>query len=140
MHTAIARRPRSREPGGLGAADKMGTNHAAVLIVGGIACVCDLRTRRIPNILTFGGAALAIIYSMWTSGPGGLVTSIGGWLVGAALFLPMFVLGGMGAGDVKLAACTGAWLGPMAALFVALYSAIAGGVMALAVALGTGYL
>src|SRR5688572_3175440 len=111
----------------------METNQVAVLILSGIACVCDLRTRRIPNLLTFGGAALAIFYSIWVSGPGGLITSGGGWLVGAALFMPMFLLGGMGAGDVKLAACLGAWLGPGTALLVALYSAIAGGVMAVVV-------
>ena len=117
----------------------MSLNEAVVLILGGLACVCDLRTRRIPNLLTFGGAALALAYSVWMSGFGGLLTSVGGWAVGCALFLPMFVLGGMGAGDVKLAACLGAWLGPMPAVFVALYSAIAGGVMALVVALATGY-
>lgn len=117
----------------------MRTSEAVVLILGGIACVCDLRTRRIPNLLTFGGAAIAIAYSLWVSGLGGLATSVGGWMVGVALFLPMFVLGGMGAGDVKLAGCLGAWLGPTTALFLALYSAIAGGVMALVVALATGY-
>ena len=117
----------------------MGTNHVAVLILGGVACVYDLRTRRIPNLLTFGGAVLAIAYSLLAFGFAGLLTSIGGWMTGVALFLPMCALGGMGAGDVKLAACLGAWLGPMASLFVALYSALAGGVMALVVALATGY-
>ena len=117
----------------------MGTSQVVVLIMGGIACVCDLRTRRIPNALTLGGAALAVVYSIATAGAAGLVTSLGGWATAAALFLPMFVLGGMGAGDVKLAACIGAWLGPRAALLVALYSALAGGLMALAVALTTGY-
>ncbi len=117
----------------------MGTNQAVVLVLGAIACVCDIRTRRIPNLLTFGGAALAIVYSLWVSGLNGLVSSVGGWGIGCALFLPMFLLGGMGAGDVKLAACIGAWLGPMAAVFFALYSAIAGGVMAVGVALATGY-
>jgi prepilin peptidase CpaA len=117
----------------------METPHAAVLLVGLVASVFDLRTRRIPNLLTFGGAALALAYSTWIGGFGGLAASAGGWFVGAGLFLPMFALGGMGAGDVKLAACIGAWLGPMPALFVALYSAIAGGVMAVAVALAVGY-
>ena len=117
----------------------MRTNQAVVLILGAVACVCDLRTRRIPNLLTFGGAACAIAYSLVVSGAGGLVTSLGGWLTGAALFLPMFALGGMGAGDVKLAACLGAWLGPIPTLFVALYSALAGGVMAVCLALATGY-
>src|SRR5262245_38867262 len=117
----------------------MAVNQFAVLLVSVIGCVCDLRTRRIPNLLTFGGAALAIVEAVRVAGPGGGVTSVGGWLTGAALFMPMFALGGMGAGDVKLAACIGAWLGPMPALFVALYSAIAGGVMAVGVALCTGY-
>src|SRR4029079_11040368 len=94
-----------------------------VFLLGAVACIWDLRTRRIPNLLTFGGAALAIAYSLWTSGFGGLLTSVGGWAVGCAFFLPMFVLGGMGAGDVKLAACLSAWLGPMPAVFIALYSA-----------------
>jgi prepilin peptidase CpaA len=117
----------------------MATNQAVVLILGGIACVCDLRTRRIPNLLTFGGAAFAVVYSLVVSGTAGLVTSVGGWITGLALFLPMFALGGMGAGDVKLAACLGAWLGPLATLFVALYAALAGGVMAVGLALATGY-
>ena len=117
----------------------METRHAVVLLLGAIACACDLRTRRIPNLLTFGGALGALLYSLWMSGLGGLVTSAGGWVVGAAMLMPMFLLGGMGAGDVKLAACIGAWLGPISAVFVALYSAIAGGVMAVVVALATGY-
>jgi prepilin peptidase CpaA len=117
----------------------MGIPHVVVLILGGVACVFDLRTRRIPNMLTFGGSALAVAYSLWISSLGGVAASVGGWTVGLALFLPMFLLGGMGAGDVKLAACIGAWLGPTAALFVGLYSAIAGGVMAVVVALATGY-
>jgi prepilin peptidase CpaA len=110
------------------------------LILSALACWFDVRTRHIPNLLTFGGAALALGYSLVTGGPGGLLTSALGWLAGAALFLPFFALGGMGAGDVKLAACIGAWLGPMAAVFVDLYAALAGGVMALALALATGYL
>lgn len=110
------------------------------LLIGALACWFDVRTRHIPNLLTFGGAALALGYSLVTGGPGGLLSSALGWLAGAALFLPFFVLGGMGAGDVKLAACLGAWLGPMAAVFVDLYAALAGGVMALALALATGYL
>lgn len=118
----------------------METTQAIVVILAAIACWCDVRTRRIPNVLTFGGAALAVVYSLLTQGPGGLVVSVGGWLTGAVLFLPLYLLGGMGAGDVKLLACLGAWLGPSAALFAALYSSIAGGVMALIVALATGYL
>jgi prepilin peptidase CpaA len=115
-------------------------SEVAVLILGALACWFDVRTRHIPNLLTFGGAAAALGYSLVRGGPAGLLTSALGWLAGAALFLPFFLLGGMGAGDVKLVACLGAWLGPMAALYVDLYAALAGGVMALALALATGYL
>jgi prepilin peptidase CpaA len=75
-----------------------------------------------------------------SGGPSGLVTSILGWVTGAALFFPFFALGGMGAGDVKLLACFGAWLGPQAALYAGLYAAVAGGVMGVIVGLATGYL
>jgi prepilin peptidase CpaA len=62
-----------------------------------------------------------------------------GWGTGVAIFLPFFLLGGMGAGDIKLVACIGAWLGPRAALWVALYAALAGGVMAVGIAVAAGY-
>lgn len=111
-----------------------------VLILGAMACWFDLRTRRIPNSLTFGGAAFALAYAFAVHGMRGLLVSSGGWLTGVAIFLPLFLLGGMGAGDIKLLACFGAWLGPRAALWIAIYAALVGGVLALAMALATGYL
>jgi len=105
-----------------------------------LASVFDLRTRRIPNLLTFGGAALAILYSGAAHGLSGLAQAVEGWLAGLVIFLPLFALGGLGAGDVKLMACLGAWLGPALALWTALYGALAGGVAAIVVALATGYM
>ena len=67
----------------------------------------------------------------------GLATS--GWALGFVLFFPVFALGGMGAGDVKLLAAFGAWLGPWGVLWTALLAALAGGVMALAVSAARGY-
>ena len=116
------------------------TSQVVVLILGAVASWCDLRTKRIPNLLTFGGAVVAIVFSIVEHGASGLWTSVGGWLTGAALFLPFFALGGMGAGDVKLLACLGAWLGPEVTLWMALYAAIAGGAMAVVMAVATGYL
>ena len=57
---------------------------------------------------------------------------------GIVLFLPFFLLRGMGAGDVKLLAALGAWLGPMQTIWLALFTSIAGGVMALVIATSTG--
>ena len=63
-----------------------------------------------------------------------------GWATGLFLFMPLFLLGGMGAGDVKLLAALGAWLGPTGAFWLAVYSSMAGGLMAVMVSLRHGYL
>lgn len=105
-----------------------------------VAVVTDLRTRRIPNVLTIGAAAAAFVYGLVAGGPSGLLWAAAGWLVGAALFFPLFALGGMGAGDVKLLAALGAWLGPAEAVWLAIFSSMAGGALALIVALYHGYL
>lgn len=113
--------------------------YAAALIVAIAGCVTDLRFRRIPNVLTFGAAAGAAGYYVAASGVPGIGWSVAGWLVGGLLFLPLFALRGLGGGDVKLMAALGAWVGPGAVVWLALYAALAGGVFALAVALGRGY-
>jgi prepilin peptidase CpaA len=105
-----------------------------------VASVLDIRTRRIPNILTFGAAAAGLLFHVCSGGLRGAGFSAGGWATGLVLFLPWFALRGMGAGDVKLLAALGAWLGPATTLWVALCSAIAGGVLAVVVALARGYL
>jgi prepilin peptidase CpaA len=110
------------------------------LVVAAIACLTDLRSRRIPNLLTFGAAAAAFVFHAFAAGWPGLIGSVAGWALGLALFLPLFLLRGMGAGDVKLLASFGAWLGGAAVVWIAIWSAIAGGVLAVAVALTTGYL
>jgi prepilin peptidase CpaA len=111
-----------------------------VVSVGLIACVTDLRSRRIPNLLTFGAAGAALIYGFATGGWSGAGSAALGWLVGVAFFIVPFALGGLGAGDVKLLAAIGAWLGPAGALWVGLYTGVAGGLMAVVVALANGYL
>jgi prepilin peptidase CpaA len=110
---------------------------AVVLVL--FACVPDLRTRRIPNALTFGAALTALLFHGVTGGWSGLLGAIGGWLLGAALFFPIFALRGMGAGDVKLLAAVGAWLGPAQVIWVALITSVAGGILGLAVSFGYGY-
>lgn len=105
-----------------------------------IACISDLRTRRIPNVLTFTAAGLALVFHFATGGWSAAGTSLAGLLVGAALFFPMFALRGMGAGDVKLLAAVGAWVGPGQIVFVALATSVVGGLIGLVVAIGYGYL
>jgi prepilin peptidase CpaA len=109
------------------------------LAVTAVACVTDLRTRRVPNRLTITSALAAVLFHTVLSGTAGLTASATGWLVGVAIFFPFFALGGLGAGDVKLLGAIGAWLGPAVVLQVAMYSAMAGGVLGLAIALRAGY-
>ena len=117
----------------------MNAAQIAAIVVVVLACVPDVWSRRIPNALTFGAAAAAAAFHLATAGWSGLGLSLGGWFVGALLFFPMFALRGMGAGDVKLIAAVGAWLGPTQVFWVALITSMVGGVLGLVVALAHGY-
>jgi prepilin peptidase CpaA len=112
----------------------------AALIIGVAACITDLHSRRIPNWLTFGATAAAFAFHFANAGQAGAQQAAMGWVTGLFLFMPLFLLGGMGAGDVKLLAAFGAWLGPSAAFWMAIYASMAGGVLAVVVALRHKYL
>jgi prepilin peptidase CpaA len=105
-------------------------------VVGGggvMSAVIDLRAYRIPNQLTFGIAALGFLlaaFGVVSMGPG---AAIAGFVLGLALMLPGHLIGATGAGDVKLFAANGALLGPSGIAMAFLYTAIAGGALALAV-------
>jgi prepilin peptidase CpaA len=118
----------------------MSTPYYIALAVACVACFTDLRSRRIPNVLTFGTAIGGVLFHAITGGVDGLLLAAAGCAIGLVIFFVPFALGGLGAGDVKLLGALGTWLGPAAALWVALYAGIAGGVLALVVALSHGYL
>jgi prepilin peptidase CpaA len=118
----------------------MSVIHAAALSVASVACVFDLRTRRVPNWLTFGSAVVALVFHFVTGGASEVAQGIGGWATGVALIIAPYALGGMGAGDVKLVGALGAWLGPGDTFWLAMYTGIAGATMALIVSAWHGYL
>lgn len=97
-----------------------------------IAAIWDFRTRRIPNRLVAVLAVLGLASSILATPflPGAL-RSMGGLLIGFACWLPFYALGWLGAGDVKLFAAAGSWLGPLRTIEGALVAAIAGAVLAL---------
>jgi len=107
----------------------------AVVLVGCIAVVCDVRTRRIPNALTAPALVLALLAHGVLGGWADALRALGGVALAAAILAPGWLRGWMGAGDVKLMMAIGGWLAWPAALFATLASLIAGGVIAVLVAL-----
>ena len=87
---------------------------------------CDLRTRRIPNILTFGGALAGLSFQVGLHGLNGLLTGFLGLVLGFVLLFLFYLRGGMGAGDVKALAALGAWLGVKLTLYLFIYMGISG--------------
>lgn len=107
-----------------------------VAIVGMSACVWDIRTQRIPNVLTASAAVAALLFHTAIGGWSGAWLSASGWIVGTLLFFPFFAVRGMGAGDVKLLAAFGAWLGPRDVIYAAVATAIIGALCALVLIAG----
>lgn len=97
-----------------------------------IACITDVRWRRIPNVLVLvlavTGFAFSVSIESWWPG---LLRAGGGLILGFAIWILFHVAGGMGAGDVKLFAAAAAWLGPSGAWRAALVAAVAGGILSL---------
>jgi prepilin peptidase CpaA len=105
-----------------------------------VAAIVDLKTRRVPNWLTFGVAAIGITMAATHLDGMSPVGAVEGLAAGLLLMLPGHVIGKTGAGDVKLLAAVGTLLGPGSIAMAFLYSAIAGGVLAVLVAIGRGRL
>jgi prepilin peptidase CpaA len=114
--------------------------HAVAVAVGVAACVTDVRFRRVPNWLTASAVVAGLVGHVVAPGGQGLVAATVGMGVGLAIFFPVFALGGMGGGDVKLMAALGTWVGWNTVVWTGLYGAVAGGVLGLAVGLAHGYL
>ena len=97
-----------------------------------LACVSDLRTRRIPNLLVLvtviAGIVVAVSTTSWSAG---LIQAGTGLGTGLVIWLPFYALGMLGAGDVKLFAAASTFLGPRSAVEASLYTAFYGGVLAL---------
>jgi prepilin peptidase CpaA len=94
------------------------------------AAVVDWRTHRLPNVLTLGGLLVGLAVGSLPGGIGALDASLGA-LTGLAALLPLYVLGVTGAGDVKLLAMVGAFLGLPDVLSALLVTLVAGGLVAL---------
>jgi len=112
------------------------TNVAVLVVASGI----DVRTRRIPNWLVLPFLCSGLLVQSIGGGFTGLRQSLGGIALAALLYGIPYFLGGMGMGDLKLAAGAGAWIGPGQLLFAFVITAIAGGILAVGYSLWQGRL
>jgi len=90
------------------------------------AAVWDLRTGRIPNLLTFPILVAGLLWSTWHGGGIGLLVALGSAFLLALPCFVLFLYAGGGAGDVKLLGALGAWLSIHDAVSVLLCVALAG--------------
>ena len=105
-----------------------------------VATFTDLKSRRIPNWLVLPFMVAGIVCSVVMHGWHGLWISLAGFGLGALLYGVLYMLGGMGMGDVKLVAAIGAWIGPSQLILSVVMTGIIGGVMAVGWALMGGFL
>ena len=95
-----------------------------------VAAISDIRERRVPNWLNATMLVVGLLaarpWSVTLDHPG---VGIAGVTVGMAIWFPMYLLRLVGAGDVKLLAASGAWLGALGTLSASVWTAVAGGVL-----------
>jgi len=105
-----------------------------------IGSVTDVKSRRIPNIITvpafFFGLCLHLVLGGWRQ----MLTALAAGIICGVIFLVFFIAGGMGAGDVKLITAVGCIAGMSHIAYILVLTAITGGVMALVLALARGRL
>jgi prepilin peptidase CpaA len=96
-----------------------------------LICATDTIYSKIPNIFTVIFITVGFLTNIIISGLPGVLFSVTGFIVGIALLLIPFLMGGMGAGDVKALAALGAFLGPSMTFHIFLYMGCIGGLLGL---------
>jgi prepilin peptidase CpaA len=107
-----------------------------LLMILALAASTDLLTHRIPNALTAPTLAIGLILQALSEGQAGILFALAGMSVGLAALLPFYLLRGMGAGDVKLMAAVGSFLGPLGALHAAAVTLVLGALLGVSVMVG----
>lgn len=96
-----------------------------------VAAWTDWRSWRIPNALVSASMTAALMLALFAPGSVGLGRCLLGGLTGLALFMPLYMLKGMAAGDVKLMAAIGMYVGPAMVTDIAILSCLIGGAWAM---------
>lgn len=97
------------------------------------AVITDIRHHRIPNWLVFPAMLIGVVYHTSLNGMSGLFFSVLGLGSGLLLLIFFYMIGGMGAGDVKLMGSVGSFIGPADTLTAFYFTAFTGGLFALMV-------
>ena len=103
-----------------------------VLIASSVAALTDVWRFKVYNGLTMPLALAGILYHVAVAGWSGLALSVAGAAFGLAVFFVPYILGGVGAGDVKFVAALGAWLGIAPLSVIVVIGCLATGLYALA--------
>ena len=96
-----------------------------------LAVFSDFKERKIPNIVVLFGLVFSLVFQCISSGGAGGLSWILGVSVGFLCFIPLYLLRGMAAGDVKLMMAVGGFVGYPIIFTAALYSYLAGGAIAI---------
>jgi prepilin peptidase CpaA len=110
----------------------------AALVCAASGSAFDVRSRRVPNFLTLPGIACGLLLHLAFGGWAQLGLAAGAGLICGLIFLVFWLAGGMGAGDVKLIAAVACLAGLPHVASLLILTALAGGVMALAMAMWRG--
>ncbi len=104
------------------------------------AALFDLKERRVPNWITFPGVLIAVALNSFLYETPGLWLALKGLGLAMLIYVSLYLLHGMGAGDVKLMAAIGAAAGWANWIGILFLTAIFGGISALILVLARGRL
>lgn len=104
----------------------MAPQNIIILLISIIGGIYDWKSRRIPNWLTLGTFILVLVFNIISLQLTGILNCLVGFFGGIGLLFIPYILGGMGAGDVKLLGAIGAIVGLKSVVLIFLYSAVSG--------------
>ncbi|MBE4909294.1 prepilin peptidase [Bacillus luteolus] len=107
--------------------------NSLLIVVLGICLLTDLKSRRIYNKVIFPALGVTFIIHAFSPIGTGIIFSVLGFLTGLGILIIPYMLGGMGAGDVKLLALIGAIKGSVFVFYTGIYMALIGGIIALGI-------